>query len=383
MSLQSGDITAISGAIKTVVDGLTLTFNQSLSIGFNAAPLSIGSWNTYLGYNSARFSVNGSYNTTLGSDTGYMLGSSYNTIIGFSAARFVSTGGNNTVLGATAGGTAEDGSNNTLVGGGADVVSGKTSLAVALGAAAVAGPSAVAINIADRIVGHQSNDVAGHARYSVMVNADLTRLGRALAFPAPLDATTSPTFAISGPPAWCMYTAASRTSNGGADLVFRSANHVVTRITDEFRPGVLNFTGQHRCTAAEPLVALGPGLIVVATSAYMDLCGRGGVTEMDEAVPVVALCRHARDPRVFGVVCATEELSEENRREFWVGSIVTEVPVSNGEAEAADRCCRRVIVNSSGEGGIWVCGLNGPIRNGDLITSTGRGYAPRRRHRPG
>ena len=30
----------------------------------------------------------------------------------------------------------------------------------------------------------------------------------------------------------------------------------------------------------------------------------------------------------------------------------------------------RVIINSLGEGGVWVCDVNGPIENGDYITTT-------------
>ena len=94
---------------------------------------------------------------------------------------------------------------------------------------------------------------------------------------------------------------------------------------------------------------------------------------MDEAVPVVALCRAERDTRVFGVVCGIEEFTSEDKREFWVGSIVTEVPVVPASdpgnlGDYGER--RRVIVNSVGEGGIWVCGLNGSVCNGDLITSS-------------
>ena len=173
--------------------------------------------------------------------------------------------------------------------------------------------------------------------------------------------------------AWCAYL--SERVGGAADLTFRSANNTVTRFTDDFRAGVLNFTGQHRCCVVEEDRAhMRAGMILVATGVYCDLSGRGpAVHDMDEAVPVVALSRCAKDPRVFGVLSAFEEagppLGEEDEmrmREFQIGCIVTSIKKPASEEGRAGRA----IVNSAGEGAIWVCTLNGPLRNGDLVVAS-------------
>ena len=60
-------------------------------------------------------------------------------------------------------------------------------------------------------------------------------------------------------------------------------------------------------------------------------------------IPMIELSRIKKDKRVFGVM-------GDNRR-------------NNSRPE-------RLIVNSLGEGGIWVCNSNGNIENGDYITSS-------------
>jgi hypothetical protein len=67
-----------------------------------------------------------------------------------------------------------------------------------------------------------------------------------------------------------------------------------------------------------------------------------GIT-VEDAIPMIELSRIKKDKRVFGVM-------GDNRR-------------NNSRKE-------RLIVNSVGEGGIWVCNSNGNIENGDYITSS-------------
>jgi hypothetical protein len=66
---------------------------------------------------------------------------------------------------------------------------------------------------------------------------------------------------------------------------------------------------------------------------------------------MIELSRKKKDKRVFGVMGAPKR--------------------SNNRPE-------RLIVNSVGEGGIWVCSSNGNIENGDYITSSNHlGYGER------
>ena len=64
---------------------------------------------------------------------------------------------------------------------------------------------------------------------------------------------------------------------------------------------------------------------------------------IEDTHPIVELSRNKKDKRVFGV------LGMKNRK-------------NSNE--------KRLIVNSVGEGGIWVCNSNGNVENGDYITSS-------------
>ena len=74
-----------------------------------------------------------------------------------------------------------------------------------------------------------------------------------------------------------------------------------------------------------------------------DICKQSDKISIEDALPIVNLSRKKKDKSVFGVLGAS------NR--------------TNSRAE-------RLIVNSVGEGGIWVCNSNGNIENGDYITSS-------------
>ena len=67
-----------------------------------------------------------------------------------------------------------------------------------------------------------------------------------------------------------------------------------------------------------------------------------GIT-IEDALPQIELSRKKKDKRVFGVLGS--KVRQNNRPE-------------------------RLIINSLGEGAIWVCSSNGNIENGDYITSS-------------
>ena len=67
-----------------------------------------------------------------------------------------------------------------------------------------------------------------------------------------------------------------------------------------------------------------------------------GIT-IEDSLPMVELSRKKKDKRVFGVMGMPSR--------------------NNSRAE-------RLIINSVGEGAIWVCNSNGNIENGDYITSS-------------
>ena len=78
--------------------------------------------------------------------------------------------------------------------------------------------------------------------------------------------------------------------------------------------------------------------------------GKEGIT-IEDALPKVKLSTIRRDKRVFGVL---------------------------GDPKRANSRETRLIVNSLGEGGIWVADTNGPIENGDYLQSSDKlGYGER------
>jgi hypothetical protein len=148
------------------------------------------------------------------------------------------------------------------------------------------------------------------------------------------------------------------------------------QVTEDFDPALLNFTGQHRCSMADgaefgvgPRSGFGagvlpagvlPGMLVSASGTYRDLDGSRDIS-VDEAVPTVALTSRARDPTAFGVVSREEEPGP--RRVYRLAS------VAFGSDKAAPGEAK-VVVNSVGEGGMWVCDEGGPLSNGDLVCSS-------------
>eukprot|EP00873_Tetraselmis_striata_P033916 jgi/Tetstr1/454180/TSEL_041099.t1 len=156
-------------------------------------------------------------------------------------------------------------------------------------------------------------------------------------------------------------------SNQYADLVFTSTHGTVFTLTDDFEAGVLNFTGKHRCSWAgdEGRARPEPGLIVTTTGRFDNLNGDRAPT-MDEALPVVKLSCSENDPRAFGVVAGHETPGQ---RVFRLANMV----FSHGYDGDP-----KVILNSVGEGGMWVCNANGPVKNGDLLTTSAiAGHAQR------
>jgi hypothetical protein len=147
-----------------------------------------------------------------------------------------------------------------------------------------------------------------------------------------------------------------------ADLIFKSKNGAVMRFHDTFEESIINFTGQHRCTICmtnsedvEDLV----GLVVVSTSMYKDLHDNSNI-RINEAIPIVQIASFENDKAVFGVISGIE--NDVNTSTFSIGhiSFILNKTIT----------CKKVMINSVGEGGIWVCNINGNLENGDYISSS-------------
>jgi hypothetical protein len=133
---------------------------------------------------------------------------------------------------------------------------------------------------------------------------------------------------------------------------------------------LLSFTGQHICFPEGPM---GQGLVVSANkNKYVSL--NGSLTtgtraiKSSEALPMVSLSNVANDRSVFGVVDHFEQ-SGTTRSQTSGATVITQ------DKESGDN---RVIVNSLGEGAIWVANTNGNVVSGDFLTTSHLpGYAQR------
>jgi len=122
------------------------------------------------------------------------------------------------------------------------------------------------------------------------------------------------------------------------------------------------FTGQHICFPDE---SMEKGLIVSAKkNKFVKLnglaTGKSAIT-IDESLPIVSLSNVVQDKACFGVVSKMEESNAAYRTEI-TGGLVSESVKIVGD--------NRAIVNSVGEGAIWVVDTNGPLESGDYITTS-------------
>jgi hypothetical protein len=131
-----------------------------------------------------------------------------------------------------------------------------------------------------------------------------------------------------------------------------------------------SFTGQHICFPEGPM---GQGLVVSANkNKYVSLNGSlttgTSAIKSSEALPVVSLSNVANDRSVFGVVDHFEQ-SGTTRSQTSGGTVIKQ------DKESGDN---RVVVNSLGEGAIWVANTNGNVVSGDFLTTSHLpGYAQR------
>lgn len=202
-------------------------------------------------------------------------------------------------------------------------------------------------------------DSSAHFKQDVFVENDLMTQSNIYIYPN--DKTNSSW--------WKIYSKATvdedtlEEKSNEADLVFRSRNGATMKFHDSFEESIINFTGQHRCTihiSEEDDVNDLVGKIVKSNSSYSDLHNKHEV-RINEAIPVVQLTRKQQDKAVFGVVSGIEE--NDDTSTFSLGHISFELKKSV--------LSKKAMVNSVGEGGIWVCSVNGDFENGDFITSSG------------
>ena len=119
------------------------------------------------------------------------------------------------------------------------------------------------------------------------------------------------------------------------------------------------FTGGHEVRIAPDSPPLVPGMVVSVTGTVSLRSDEKGNTSLSSTMPEIMASAVPKDPAVFGVFVSESRLDEEH----WYA------------AKANDRFG---VVNALGEGRVWVCDANGPVRMGDYITTSAvPGYAQR------
>ena len=122
----------------------------------------------------------------------------------------------------------------------------------------------------------------------------------------------------------------------------------------------LNFTGQHRCFLEKYISSkkLYIGLIVNSSGKFINI-NSSLKPNINEALPICKLCSKDNAKNVFGVISNKED----EKREYFTGNIG-----HNGSKIFNNEY--RFMINSLGEGGIWVSNKNGILENGDYISSS-------------
>jgi len=126
---------------------------------------------------------------------------------------------------------------------------------------------------------------------------------------------------------------------------------------------VLAFTGQHRLKTGKQVEFYRDkiGLIVVSLGKYENLDSINKI-EINEALPIVEISSKIKQKNVIGVISDSEEI-DSDKRAYVIGSFGTAFEKQPTEEDT------RLMINSIGEGGIWVTNVNGNLENGDYITT--------------
>jgi len=149
-----------------------------------------------------------------------------------------------------------------------------------------------------------------------------------------------------------------------SDLVFNQGVNLRGFLATGTSVSNIDFTGQHRSTTNNTDINNNVinyvGLIVSSTGIYNNI--NNGNLYINEALPIVDLSIMDKDKKVFGVISDREDTGD---RTYAQGTFVSVIDKVEGD--------ERLIINSVGEGMIWVCDKSGNLENGDMITSSSAG----------
>ena len=393
-SVSINGSTGVQGTISSL--GISTSANESVVIGYGGATQQQGVNNVFAGYEVAALSTTGNNNVGVGFQAATNLAGDGNVLIGSSAATGLSLANGNVVVGVGAASLLQSAYSNVLIGAGTDSTDTNASAAIAIGANARAsggngnaqiagvalgrgsianGRYALALGTGVNAVGDGSFTVANRVRgyhsiadpgsYVVQIDADALKIanGGMIAF-TPRTLTAISSASMSTP---LDQQAAWRAGMEDDDLVFRSVGGAVVRFMDDYVSGVLDFVATHCSEWGNPVsdasVLLAHKAAVEANVkarrhplSYLVVSSAADEAGLaHDAVPTIKLCSSPQDARAaFGVVAADQS------------NCHTIGHLSFGRSVASNT----VIVNSLGEGWIWVDLPEGSaVRNGDLLSA--------------
>ena len=151
-------------------------------------------------------------------------------------------------------------------------------------------------------------------------------------------------------------------------LGFYTGGTIRAYLRDDIDVFWLDFTSQHRSKPSEGTVMEYRDKIGMIVSSAGSIYNLDGSTkpQPSESIPLVKLTERAYDKSIYGVIGGIEDPESKEgfgNRTYNLGSFTTVI-------ERVDEEDYRLIINSGGEGGIWVSNYNGTLKNGDLIVSS-------------
>ncbi len=367
------------------------TANDNIAIGYHAMRgalnQSSGGTNIAIGRTSLEKNTSGFSNVALGNQTLKENTSGLsNVALGNQTLRENTMGNNNVAIGPYAMNKNSTGNSNTAIGEASLEKNTQGLQNVALGAFALRDNAAGTGNVA---IGYNAgrNESGSNKLYientsanssSALIYGDFAtdelRLNANVAIGDPIENTHPLTIrTVSGPSSGLKLIGSGTT---GHWVINKSALNNLEFYYDGISLGYLDpvqnadlidFTAQHRNI---PLSGSAKdykdkiGMIVSSSGDIYNLDGSTKPTIM-ESLPHVELSSTAHDKRIYGVIAGVEDSSaghEKASRAYSQGLFSTVI-------SRVDENDYRLIVNSAGEGAVWVSNYNGNIENGDLIAT--------------